>query len=246
MLNRPFDMSVRGYLMLLVLVCGLGGLGLAGYIFKQQFELDADKQLIAQANTLRSDTERFADQARYLFVTSDLLFGAQETYMAGPAQEQAASALGLLEELAARTPEVWQAELDLLTQLHGDLEVLSAEIEVLKGNAVSADFSVPMDQLSRVDMASLSIISTTEALRMALSERLSELEIHRQEHRELYDYLVAWMATVYMVAILLVLRWTLAGSKQTAGGARRACKAGLERLERPQSGDRRASGGSES
>ncbi len=210
MLNRPFDMSVRGYLMLLVLVCGFGGLALAGYIFKQQYELDLDKQLIEQASTLRSDTERFADQARYLFVTSDLLFGAQETYMAGPAQEQAASALGLLDELAALTPAGWQVELELLGQLRGDLEVLSREIEVLIEKAVTADFSVPMDQLNRVDLASLSIISVTEELRLALSERHANLEVLRQEHRELYDYLVAWMAALYVVAILLVLRWTLA------------------------------------
>ena len=203
-------MSVRGYLILLVLVCGLGGLALAGYIFKQQFDLDADKQLIEQANTLYSDTERFADQARYLFVTSDLLFGAQETYMAGPAEEQAYSAQGLLEVLAAETPLAWQAEHSLVNSLERNVGVLSGEIKALMAAAVSADFSVSTEQLRRVDEASLAIIEHTQKLLDALSVRSAQLQAARNQSRTVYDTLVAWLAAIYVFAILLVLRWTLA------------------------------------
>lgn len=203
------NMSVREYLILLVLICGLGGLALAGYIFKEQYELDSDKRLLEHANALHADAERFADQARYLFVTSDLLFGAQETYMAGPAEEQAAAAKALLTELSNNTPNEWQTESKLLGQLQHDVDVLSDEIQALSKGAQSLDFSVSAEQLNSVDLASLSIIRNTEELSRGFKRRIDQLEVIRTSKHSMYGYWVAGLAGIYIIAVLLVLRWTV-------------------------------------
>ncbi len=202
-------MSVRGYLVLLVLVCGLGGLALAGYIFNEQSELDAEKQRLDLANTLHADAERFADQARYLFVTSDLLFGAEETYMVGPAEEQVAVAQQMLEVLAAQSPGAWRREHDIIGSLGREVATLAEEIGKAAELAQSPDFLIPASQLRRVDLASLSIIRHTEDLSLSFAERIEQLELERAEGRSLYGYLAAGLAVLYVIAVLLVLRFTV-------------------------------------
>lgn len=200
-------MRVRSYLLILALVCALGGVLLEVFIVKQrhlleqtttEFELMLKRDAIAQ---------RLADHSAQLLILTDLLFGASETYMLQSSDQHAQLTLEISKQLDMLIPETdhdLSASMHLITQ---QLVRLLKEIEMVFPLAYSTDFAVSPDQLKRVDDISWSLSTAVPKLQMQLAVLTETARMAQEARRDEFDSLSLFVGLIYLLSVMLTLYW---------------------------------------
>jgi len=200
-------MYVRNYLIAVALVCALGGLSLAGYIFERYGAAKESGEAYESALRLQLDSMRFADHLKRIFITTDLLFGSLETYMIGPAKAQANSAQEMCSGVYRSLGQSQDKERETLERSHKAMAALLVEIGQMERAAWQPDFASSAEQLARVDnlTAELQEVATTIT---SLAQARVELALsNRFEEQALLTNAVWVAAFVYVLIALLVLIW---------------------------------------
>ena len=196
-------MRVGSYVLIVGVVSMLGGLLLSATIFQRQSTLDAFAGQVEEASQFQHEALRFSDQIKGLFVLTDLLFGAEETYLLPAAGKQVGAALTILQDIEANR---WAQAAEVKPDIEGirqDVAALRLEIESLEEASRTANFTISAAQLRAVDELSFTLV-----------DRLATLETFSRNNT---DTLHAEQEALR--AQLVLAMWVLACLYACAGGA---------------------------
>lgn len=200
-------MRVRAYLIVLCLVCGGGGLLLSAAIVARQNLVDQAVLALEEAVGLQHDSQRLEDSLRQVFLSSDLLFGASETYMFTPLQSQLADAVELLRLIQDLSPGSATAENSPLDALLQQLAQLNGELDAFEQQMSSGDLQASNAQLARVDDLSTLMIESSDALHAVQEQRVTALRMAESDARtEARRWLVP-LCLGYLLMVLGTLLW---------------------------------------
>lgn len=200
-------MFVRNYLIAVALVCALGGLCLAGYIFDRYGVAQESDEAYESALRLQLESMRFADHLKRIFITSDLLFGSLETYMLEPAKAQAESAQAMCSGVYHSLAPDQEQERATLSRSHEAMAALLTEIELLEKAAWQSDFRSSAKQLARVDGLTLELQEVATSITELAKQRVELAESNRSAEQVLLTKAVWLAAVAYVLVALLVLIW---------------------------------------
>ena len=200
-------MRVRSYVIIVGLVCAVGGLLLSAFIFERQLALESKALDSKRALQFRNDALRFSDQIRHLFVVTDLLFGSQETYLLQASKEQASAALALCGSIHRQLKQSSRTDRDVPARIHQNLEQLLSTIEELEKDARDAAFSVSARQLDAFDETTYSLVEQLQELHKVADELIETRRLAEQNARSELDVLVWVLSILYLCLVVLMLFW---------------------------------------
>lgn len=200
-------MRVQSYLTVVGLICTVGGLLLSGFLFERQLTIDSKTLEMEKAAQFRGDTLRFSDQVKQLLVTTDLLFGSQETYVLQASKTQTLAALAMCADIFAQLDESQIALKNRLGLVHGELEALLAQIETLETQATDAEFTVGAGQLNLVDEATYRLVEHVQHLQQVATRHVADKLVQHSDIRSELDLLVWVLSGLYLGVVIFTLIW---------------------------------------
>ena len=221
-------MRVRTYVVVVALVCALGGLSLAGFVFNRQQALDQDALAYESALGFKLDIQRVADLAKQLFVTSDLLFGSLETYMLEASKLQTQSALRLCREVSERVPPDIVDATENLVLIHDALDSLAQEIAHLESEAQRPGFGGSSDQLTRVDELTEKIVGSLKTLQDLADTKVQTAREAVSSGRTQFGGAVWSTSILYVAVVAAVLLWASRSVSQPLLALTRSARAATQ------------------
>ena len=200
-------MFVRNYLIAVALVCALGGLALAGYIFDRYGAAKESDEAYESALRLQLDSMRYSDHLKRIFITTDLLFGSLETYMLQPARAQAESAQAMCSGVFRALGSDQEQERKILNRSHVAMDALLGEIELFEKAAWQSDFDSSSEQLARVDELTAELQEVASEIVELSTARVELADLDRTAEKVLMTKAVWLAAVLYLLGALLVLIW---------------------------------------
>ena len=200
-------MRVRSYLIVLIAFTALGGLLLASALIQRQTVLDDSSSAVNNAMKVHKDAQRFQDQLKQLFVSTDLLFGSAETYMIAPSVLQAEAARKLCESVYKQLGETQQLEKQVLGRVHQGIDRLLLEIQSVEAHAGEVEFSISREQLTRVDDIAYDTLNEIGVLLESVEARVEALNSSKVDDRTKFEFI--WLALIlaYIASVVMVLLW---------------------------------------
>lgn len=200
-------MRVRSYLFVVGLTCTVGGLLLSAFQFERQMEVDSNATEMNRLVQIQGDVLRFSDQIKQLFITTDLLFGSQETYVLQASKEQTSAALQLCAKIYKQLTASQDVEKTILGEIHQHLGGLSSTIEALEKQSLNATFEVSRIQLDSFDERSFKLVKLLQALTRSIDAHIVQEQASQGSDRSDFDVLVWFLAILYAGLVVLVLYW---------------------------------------
>jgi signal transduction histidine kinase/ActR/RegA family two-component response regulator len=196
-------MSIRGYLITLIVICTLAGGGLGWLqIMVSSERLHAESE-ISRVSSYAVGVDASENSLQAFFITWDVYVGSEQLQMLRGVHEQKNPVVRVFRELAedAPTPELQKGARRVTKLIEDfDLDLLDNQAEPLRNN---------LQLLERYEDAIIEIVNAFESLKGSAEtlvrsrrEAVIQLEAKRQ-------HTVLFTAFGCVVLVLLLLRWTL-------------------------------------
>ena len=198
-------MRVAHHTAVVVLVCSLGGLTLAGALAHGYRNIDGQTRDLGQSSAALRDISHLGTMVAQWLVTVDLVLYQGETYLANGAHDQATNLLAVFDNLrdgtlgqhSARQIDSATAEIKAIDQLVGRAAALGGE------NRDSL-----LSKLARqVDGHSGGLIEAIEATSSDMRERSEHLTSDLEEQRERLGSMAIAFGLAYVAGVFAVWRW---------------------------------------
>ena len=200
-------MRVHSYLIIVGVISAVGGLLLSAFVFERQLEIRSKSSEVETAALFRNDTLRLSDQIKQLFVTTDLLFGAQETYVLQASKKQVSAALDLCADFLGQLDDSRVAEQNHIGLIRDELAVLKGAIIDLERQAQQAEFSVSSEQLRVFDDTTTQLVNLLQVLDELANAYLDEKRAAQLNANSDLDLFVWLFSIAYVGVVVFVLAW---------------------------------------
>ncbi len=198
-------MRVAHHTAVVVLVCSLGGLGLAGALASGYRDIDGQTRDLGQNSVALRDISHLGTLVAQWFVTVDLVFYQGETYLVSGARDQAANLLTVFEGLrggalgrhSAHQIDSAATEIRAIDQLIEQAGALSGE---------NRD-SLLSGLTGQVDEHSSGLVEAIEATSSDMRERSERPTGELEEQRERLGSMAIALGLAYVGGVFGVWRW---------------------------------------
>ena len=169
---------IRTYLVALVAACGLGGVVLFAALYPLEAQHEKAAKAVSEDSLILRDLARFDELFTQWMVLSDLILGADESYVAEGAIELGTGLLKLTDELEdSRMSGMWAAEMDRIRRfLERQQTRLEVSLTLIENRAERLDV-----MLLEMDDESIPAIDALEQLKLRATQQ------HRKDNLALHD-----------------------------------------------------------
>jgi|GEM_PF-3511959 len=219
-------MRINTQTLLVALVCSLGAIAAFSWIANRYTRLEALRQIGEQDAATAFDIERFHTMASQWFVTIDLFFGYEQTYLANGIQNQAKDLIEVSNRLKENPLNSDRyAQLEKLSNLTRQISKIVTEASVLNGETREQDWN---EHILNFDTKSIEFAKTTEtAVTGAKKHSTLRADSIAQARRDLYHSLY-FSAATYFLAVILAWRWATQNTVKPIEALARAALAGSD------------------
>ena len=201
-------MRVSHYLILVAFLCGAAGLLLEKQVLDGHDRLDHGRSSLEANTLLGRDVSRIADNVRTLLTVTDLVFGAQESYLIDGALRQKRELELLLQQAHQQVTALNSTGKGSLVELTRKVAQLGRELERY---AVLEEAPGPTQQseiLDTVDRIAADLVEAVHRLQQYVQEEQQAAQAALATEKRSADLLTRFALVGYVLFVLLVLVWS--------------------------------------
>ena len=198
-------MRVAHHTAVVVLVCSIGGLTLAGALASGYRDIDLQARDLGQNSAALRDITHLRTLVAQWFVTVDLVLYQGETYLANGANDQASSLLILFDGL--RGGALGQHSADQIDSAAAEIRAIDRLVE-RAANLGGMDRDSQLSGLARqVDEHSGGLIEAIEVTLSDMRERSERLTSGLEQQRKRLGSMAIAFGLAYVLGVVAVWRW---------------------------------------
>ena len=198
-------MRVAHHTAVVVLVCSLGGLGLAGALASGYRDIDGQTRDLGQNSVALRDISHLETLVAQWFVTVDLVFYQGETYLVSGARDQAANLLTVFEGL--RGGALGRHSAPRIDAAAAEIRAIDQLIERAGALGGENRDSLLSGLTGQVDEHSGGLVEAIEATSSDMRERSERLTGDLEEQRERLGSMAIALGLAYVGGVFAVWRW---------------------------------------
>ena len=198
-------MRVAHHTAVVVLVCSLGGLGLAGTLASGYRDIDGQTRDLGQNSVALRDISHLGTLVAQWFVTVDLVFYQGETYLVSGARDQAANLLTVFEGL--RGGALGRHSAPQIDAAAAEIRAIDQLIERAGALGGENRDSLLSGLTGQVDEHSGGLVEAIEATSSDMRERSERLTGDLEEQRERLGSMAIALGLAYVGGVFAVWRW---------------------------------------
>jgi len=198
-------MRVAHHIIVVVLVCSLGGLALAGALAVGYRDLDMQTSDLGQNSAALRDISHLETMIAQWLVTVDLVLYEGETYLANGARDQSSSLLALFDGL--RGGALGQHSADQIDSATARIRAIDGLVEQA-ANLDGIDRDSRLSALaSLVDENSGGLIEALDTTAIDMRERSERLTGGLEAQRQRLGWMAIALSLGYILCVFAVWRW---------------------------------------
>ena len=199
-------MSFRAHIVILVMVCALGGILLVAFIERGYRRIDHDQRHLGSHSATVKGMQRLVEDVDRLLVTADLVIGSGETYLAQGAKQQINQTQQHLAEISS-SPLI-QDSPAITRMMSQTLQSISQHIAEAE-SGTGADDPVGLNTLiNKFDQDSMRLVQLVEIGRDQVTRQAKAYSLALDEERSSMRYYNVVGIMLYVVGVAAMVRWT--------------------------------------
>jgi diguanylate cyclase (GGDEF)-like protein len=201
-------LRVLHYLILVAILCGAGGVFLQDRVLAYQESVQVQREAREQALLAESDVLRLRDQVEMLLLTTDLILGAQESYLVDGALRQAELIDNIASAIRKRSASPGGATSGTYDVLRSASRALAAELNAYALLPLRPDEDEQDVWLKRMDGHSARMIAAMQSLETIAAANITAAEESAVTVTSDSRHKVELSVAMYASFVLGVLLWS--------------------------------------